>query len=160
MHVRRFGCVDEAVALGRVEVDLRTRTESAALEECDASAFRGLREVQGQVGTLGQGRVVDALGGQAGPHDVAVLRLGQNVRGGAHRSEHVVARIRQGRGTHEARVGCDREGRGADGAQHGGARGGQGVILDGEAVGESTLAARLGEAHVQVSARNLDGVAQ
>ena len=160
MHVRRLGRVDEAVALGRVEVNLRARTEGAALEERDAGAFGGLREVQGQVRALGQGRVVDALGGQAGPHDVAVLRFGQHVGCGTHRSEHVVARIRQGGGAHEARVGCDREGRRADGAQHGGARVGQGVILDGQAVGEAALAARLGEAHVQVSARDLDGVAQ
>ena len=141
-------------------MDLRARTEGAALEERDASAFGGLREVQGQVGSLGQGRVVDALGGQTGPHDVAVLRLGQHVGGGAHRSEHVVARIRQGGGAHEARVGGDREGRGADGAQHGGARVGQGVVLDGQAVGGAVFAAGLGEAHVQVSARDLHGVAQ
>ena len=139
---------------------LRARTEGAALEECNASAFGGLREVQGQVGPLGQGRVVDALGGQAGPHDVAILRLGQHVGCGTHRSEHVVARVGQGRGAHEARVGCDREGRGADGAQHGSARIGQGVILDGQAVGESALAARLGETHVQVPTRDLHGVAQ
>ena len=160
VHVRRFGRVDDAVALGRVEVDLRACTEGAALEERDARALGGLREVQGEVGAVGQRRVVDALGGQAGPHDVAVLRLGQHVGGGAHRAKHVVARVGQGRGAHEACVGGDREGRGADGAQHGGARVGQGVILDGQAVGEAALAARLGEAYVQVSARDLHGVAQ
>ena len=160
VHVRRFGRVDDAVALARVEVDLRARTEGASLEERDARAFGGLREMQGQVGALGQGGVVDALGGQAGPHDVGVLRLGQHVGGGAHRSKHVVARIRQGRGAHETSIRSDREGRGADGTQHGGARVGQGVVLDGEAVGKSALAARLGEAHVQVPARDLHGVAQ
>ena len=160
VHVRRLGRVDEAVALGRVEVDLRARTESAALEECNASALGCLREVQGQVRAIGQCRVVNALGGQTGPHDVAVLRFGQHVGCGTNRSEHVVARVGQGRGAHEARVRCDRESRRANGAHDGGTRVGQGVILDGQAVGESALAARLGEAHIQVSARDLHGIAQ
>ena len=141
-------------------MDLRARTEGAALEECDARTFGGLREVQGQVGTIRQCRVIDALGGQAGPDNVAVLRLRQHVGGRAHRAEHVVARVGEGGGAHESRVGCDREGRGADGAQHGGTRIGEGIVLDGQAIGEAALAAGLGEAHIQVSARDLDGVAQ
>ena len=160
VHVRRLGRVDEAVALGRVEVDLRARAEGTALEEGDARTFGGLREVQGQVGTIRQCRVIDALGGQAGPDNVAVLRLRQHVGGRAHRAEHVVARVGEGGGAHESRVGCDREGRGADGAQHGGARIGEGIVLDGQAIGEAALAAGLGEAHIQVSARDLHGVAQ
>ena len=141
-------------------MDLRACTEGAALEEGDARAGGGLREMQGQVGALGQGRVVDALGGQAGPHDVAVLRLGQHVGGRAHRPEHVVARVRQGRGAHEARVGGDRQGGRSQGAQHGGSRGRQGVVLDGEPVGGSVLTGRLGQAHVQVASRDLDGVGE
>ena len=160
VHVRCFGRVDDAIALTRVEVDLRARAEGASLEEGDSCALGSLREVQGQVGAVGQRRVVDTFGGQAGPHDVAVLSLRQHVRDCSHRAEHVVARIRQGCGAHEARIGGDREGRGADGAQHGGARVGQGVVLDGEAVGEATLAAGLGQAHVQVPARNLHGIVQ
>ena len=141
-------------------MDLRARTEGAALEERDARAFGGLREMQGQVRAVGQCRVVDALGGQAGPHDVAVLRFGQHVGGGADRAEDVVARVGQGGGAHEARVGGDRESRRANGAHDGGTRGGQGVVLDGQAVGGAVLAGGLGEAHIQVSARDLHGVAQ
>ena len=141
-------------------MDLRAGAEGAALEEGDARADGGLREMQGQVGALGQGRVVDALGGQAGPHDVAVLRLGEHVGGRTHRPEHVVTRVGQRRGAHEACIRSDREGCGADGAQHGGARGRQGVVLDGEPVGGSVLTGRLGQAHVQVASRDLDGVGE
>ena len=160
VHVRRFGRVDETVALTRVEVDLGARTEGASLEEGDARALGCLREVQRQVGAIGQCRVVDALGGQAGPHDVAVLSLRQHVGGCSHRAEHVVARVGQGRGAHEARVGGHRKGRGADGTQHGGACVGQRVVLDSQTVGEATLAAGLSEAHVQVPPRDLHGIAQ
>ena len=160
VHVRGLGRVDRPVARGRVEVDARAGSEGAALEECDASALGGLGQVQGQVRALGQGGVVDAFGGQAGPHDVAVLRFGQHVGGGAHRAEHVVARVRQGGRAHEARVGADGQGRGGQGAQHGGARVGERVVLDGQPVGGAVLAGRLGEAHIQVSAADLDGVGQ
>ena len=63
VHVGRLGRVYDAVALCRVEVDLRARTEGASLEECYSRALGGLRQMQGQVSALGQGSVVDALGG-------------------------------------------------------------------------------------------------
>ncbi len=47
VHVRRLGRVDDAVALGRVEVDLRARSEGASLEEGDARALGGLRRGAG-----------------------------------------------------------------------------------------------------------------
>ena len=109
VHVGGLGCVDEAVARGRVKVDLCAASEGSTLEEGNARARRGFGEVQCQVGTVGQGRVVDSFGGQSGPDDVTLLRLGQHVGGGADRPEHVVAWVGQGGGAHEARVGGDRE---------------------------------------------------
>ena len=88
------------------------------------------------------------------------MRLGQHVGGGADGSEHVVAWVGQRCGAHEARVGGDRESRGADGAHNGGARVGERVILDGQPVGDAVFSVRLGQAHVEVSARDLNGVAQ
>ena len=88
------------------------------------------------------------------------MRLGQHVGGGADGSEHVVAWVRQGGRAHEARVGGNRESRGADGAHHGGARVGERVVFDGQPVGDAVFSVRLGQAHVEVSACDLDWVAQ
>ena len=53
VHVGGLGRVDDAVARGRVKVDLCAASEGASLEEGNARARGGLGQVQCQVSTVG-----------------------------------------------------------------------------------------------------------
>ena len=116
--------------------------------------------MQGEVGTVGEGGVVDPLRGQARPDDVAVLGFGKHVGRATNRTEDVVTGIRQGRGPHEARVGSHGQGRRGQGAQHRGARGGQGVVLDRQPVRRAGGGVLLGQAHIQVASRDFNRISE